>query len=67
MTRPGDHPGRLLRERLGLRVAVVCTIPVACNRATADFMISSPLMSRIHEPWDPMPDRHEPVGAAGGR
>jgi methylglyoxal synthase len=29
-----------------LRVAVVCDIPVACNRATADFMISSPLMSR---------------------
>jgi methylglyoxal synthase len=38
-----------------LRVAVVCNIPVACNRATADFMISSPLMSRSHEPWDPSP------------
>ena len=29
-----------------LRVAVVCNIPAACNRATADFMISSPLMDR---------------------
>jgi methylglyoxal synthase len=31
-----------------LRVAVVCNIPIACNRATADFMISSPLMDRPH-------------------
>ena len=41
-----------------LRVAVVCNIPVACNRATADFMISSPLMSRSHQPWDPALDQH---------
>jgi methylglyoxal synthase len=27
-----------------LRLAVVWNIPIACNRASADFMISSPLM-----------------------
>jgi methylglyoxal synthase len=31
-----------------LRVAVVCNIPVACNRATADFLICSPLMGERH-------------------
>jgi methylglyoxal synthase len=40
-----------------LRVAVVCNVPVACNRATADFVISSPLMRRVHQQWDPMSDR----------
>ena len=32
-----------------LRIAVVWNIPVACNRASADFMISSPLMSQTYE------------------
>lgn len=32
-----------------LRVAVVYNIPIACNRASADFMISSPLMSKEYE------------------
>lgn len=32
-----------------LRIAVVWNIPVACNRATADFLISSPLMSSDYE------------------
>ena len=27
-----------------LRIAVVYNIPIACNRASADFMLSSPLM-----------------------
>jgi methylglyoxal synthase len=28
-----------------LRIAVVWNIPIACNRASADYMISSPLMT----------------------
>jgi len=32
-----------------LRIAVVWNIPVACNRASADFMISSPLMSEAYD------------------
>src|ERR1700722_9977485 len=33
-----------------VRIAVVCNIPTACNRATADLMISSPSISRVHPP-----------------
>jgi methylglyoxal synthase len=32
-----------------LRIAVVWNIPVACNRASADFMISSPLMDTAYD------------------
>jgi len=32
-----------------LRIAVVWNIPVACDRATADFLISSPLMNQEYE------------------
>jgi methylglyoxal synthase len=33
-----------------LRIAVVYNIPLACNRSTADFLISSPLMDEAYEP-----------------
>jgi methylglyoxal synthase len=33
-----------------LRIAVVYNIPIACNRATADFVLSSPLMAQPYEP-----------------
>lgn len=47
-----------------LRIAVVWNIPVACNRASADFMISSPLMSEAYTRSKPdyqtYIDRHLP-------
>jgi methylglyoxal synthase len=36
-----------------LRLAVAWNIPVACNRATADFMISSPLFARRYDRLQP--------------
>ena len=50
-----------------LRVAVVCNVPVACNRATADFVISSPLMGRVHQQWDPAADPARPAALSPAR
>jgi methylglyoxal synthase len=36
-----------------IRIAVVWNIPVACNRASADFMIASPLMSGEYQHLTP--------------
>jgi methylglyoxal synthase len=33
-----------------LRVAVTWNIPIACDRATADFILTSPLMHQAYEP-----------------
>lgn len=33
-----------------LRIAVLYNVPTACNRSTADFMISSPLFTSPYEP-----------------
>ena len=55
-----------------LRIAVVWNIPVACDRASADFMISSPLMTGSYERTIPdytahnereLPGAEEPDGA----
>jgi len=41
-----------------LRMAVVWNIPIACNRATADFMISSPLMDEEYHRLLPEYDQY---------
>ncbi len=33
-----------------LRIAVVYNVPIACNRATADFVLSSPLLAEEYAP-----------------
>jgi methylglyoxal synthase len=35
-----------------LRIAVLYNIPTACNRSTADFLISSPLLQSEYEPLE---------------
>ncbi len=54
-----------------LRMAVVWNIPIACNRASADFMISSPLMqdeySRLVPDYDGYRSRKIGVTRRGGK
>jgi methylglyoxal synthase len=50
-----------------LRMAVVWNVPTACNRATADFMISSPLMDGEYDRLVPDYDeyRNRRIASAG--
>ena len=50
-----------------LRMAVVWNIPVACNRATADFMISSPLMDDNYDRLVPDYDVYRTRKIAGNK
>jgi methylglyoxal synthase len=50
-TQPHESDVRAL-----LRIAVLWNIPVACNRASADFMITSPLLSNNYQHF--FPDYH---------
>jgi methylglyoxal synthase len=36
-----------------LRIAVVYNVPIACNRATADYLVSSPLLGREYRRFVP--------------
>ncbi|MFI6977296.1 methylglyoxal synthase [Embleya sp. NPDC050154] len=46
-----------------LRLAVLANIPVACNRATADFVITSPLSATADDPDRPGSPVFEPLAA----
>ena len=48
-----------------LRMAVVWNIPIACNRASADFMISSPLMDDDYDRLVPDYDIYRARGIPG--
>ena len=37
-----------------LRIALVCNVPTACNRATADFVLSSPLTGEDYQRPEPV-------------
>jgi methylglyoxal synthase len=50
-----------------LRIAVVYNVPIACNRSTADFMLSSPLMGLPYQRMDRDPAGRRVARAAVSR
>ena len=50
-----------------LRIIVVWNVPVACNRASADFIVSSPFMSTGYERLVPDYSKHRARLAGGMR
>jgi methylglyoxal synthase len=44
-----------------LRIAVVYNVPIACNRSTADFLLSSPLMDGRYARRGPRPPERLPA------
>ena len=49
-----------------LRVAVVYNIPIACNRSSADFLLSSTLMAETYERLVVEPESRVAVSAVAG-
>ncbi|HEX8997449.1 MAG TPA: methylglyoxal synthase [Ktedonobacterales bacterium] len=52
-TQPHDSDVKAL-----LRIATVWNVPVACNRASADFMVTSPLLGGAYRGATPSYERH---------
>ena len=50
-----------------LRIAVVCNVPTACNRATADFVLSSPLTAEDYQRPEPVYPEADVARHAQGR
>ncbi len=48
-----------------LRIAMVWNIPVACNRTTADFLVSSPLMTTSYSKVEPNYEHYEKRNISG--
>jgi methylglyoxal synthase len=46
-----------------LRIAVVHNVPIACNRSTADFLLSSPLMQMEYDRLVARPNHRAAAGA----